>query len=158
MFGVIMCSFSFLYSISVNRYDNSFAHSTLRDCLCSFQYAQHCGQHSSTLVLVNICKHFRWAYTKGGMNTSQGIHMFRFRRQGQTGFQGGCISLHFYQEYMIVLLVPCFCQKLTFFLYISFCFLKFLWDRLSEVRLPSQSAYVFLTLTDVARRFSKRSV
>lgn len=124
MFGVIMCSFLFLYSISVNGYDNSSVHSTLRDYLCSFQHAQCCGQHSSTLALVNTCKHFQWAYTKGGMNTSQGIHMFRFRRQGQTGFQGGCISLHFHQEYMIVLLVPCFCQNLTFFLYVSFCFFK----------------------------------
>lgn len=94
--------------------------------LCSFRYTQCSGQHSSTLLLGNMCKHFRWAYTKGGMNASRGIHMFRFRRQGQTGFQGGGISLHFYQECSsLLLLVPCFCQNLIFFLYIRFFFFNF---------------------------------
>ena len=81
--------------------------------------------------------------------------MLRFRRHWQTAFQDGCINLHFYQEYMIVLIVLHSCQYSAFLLYISFLFL---WDRLSGVGLLSQNVHVFLTLTDVARLFSKTSV
>lgn len=99
--------------------------------------------------------HFHWAFTKCSIATSWSIHMFRFKRHWQTGFQDGCISLHVYQECVIVLIVPHSCQKLAFlFLDIS---LWFLWDRLSGVGFLRQSVYVFLTWIDVASLFSKKS-
>lgn len=115
-----MCSFLFLYSIPINGYDNYFVHSNLDECLGSFQYEWCCGQHSSTFLLVKICTHFWWAYTKSGTVASQGIHMFRFRRHGQKGFQGGCINLNIYLECVIVLIVPYSCQNVAFLLYVSF--------------------------------------
>lgn len=106
MFEVVMCSFLFLYSIMnmaitlfILLFIKGWVASSFRFIWMILQSAflYTSGEH----IRKNLC----CAYTKNGIATSQGIHVFRFKTHWRTDFQDGCINLHFYQEYIAVLIV-----------------------------------------------------